>query len=531
MILRLYEKNMKSMRFFIAAVLLAPLFALHAADTARPATEKLNILFFIADDCEWDSAGIYGCPIRDITPNIDRLAFQGERFMNAYSTVAVCTPVRATMMTGLLPHHNGCEGFEPIRNDVTTLNERLHQAGYFISMFGKNGTYKPHAKYCIDDEWQSERGNRNPPKVYEYVKEVVTRAQRAGKPFFCQMNCADPHRPFFGSPEEKEAMEKYPDRYGTPSRIIRSDEVPMPPFLDDIPSVRTEVAQYFNCVKRLDDSVGAALKALDDCGMAGDTLVLYYGGDHGMSFPFSKSNAYLQSNHGGLVIRWPGVVASNSVVSEPMVSTLDFTPTLLDAAKLPPIPDLDGRSFLPLLLGGKQDHRDEVFCYYYRTAGEQLYNMRAIHTRTDTYIWNPWSDGAARYQAENMSGLSWKAMLAAGKTDPALKARCDYYLHRAPEEYFVSANDTGQRENLINDPSCQPRICWLQVELQKHLTETGDPLAAWFPKRRDPVAMAQLHKQLETEHTANSTVQAKQNKKSAKTPAPQGRATDPDESR
>jgi N-sulfoglucosamine sulfohydrolase len=64
--------------------------------------KPLNILFIVADDCEWDSAGIYGCPIRDITPNIDRLAAQGARFMNAYSTVAVCQPVRMTMMTGLL---------------------------------------------------------------------------------------------------------------------------------------------------------------------------------------------------------------------------------------------------------------------------------------------------------------------------------------------------------------------------------------------------------------------------------------------
>jgi len=491
--------------------------------------KPLNILFFVADDCEWDSAGIYGCPIRDITPNIDRLAAQGMRFMNAYSTVAVCQPVRMTMMTGLLAHHSGCEGFEPIHNGVTTLNECLHQAGYFIGMFGKNTHYEPHAKFCLDDEWQTERGNRNPAKVYEYVKEVVTRAKQAGKPFFCHMNCGDPHRPFFGSPEEKAAMKKNPVHYGTPSRIIQQNEVPVPPFLDDLPKVRTELAQYFNCVKRLDDSVGAALRALADCGADGDTLVVYYGGDHGMSFPFSKSNAYLQSNHGGLVIRWPDVVAANSVVAEPMVSTIDFTPTLLDAAKLPPIPHLDGRSFLPLLLGEKQDQRNDVFCYYYRTSGEGLFNMRAIHTRTDTYIWNPWSDGVAKYKAENMQGLSWKAMVAAGKTDEAMQTRCDYYLHREPEEYFVDATDVGQRKNRINDPACQARIRQLEDELQKHLTETGDPLAAWFPKRNDPAAMVQLRQELKTEQAKDIAAHGKLKKKGGQEAPSANSGTDPEE--
>ena len=69
-----------------------------AADPARP-----NILFFTADDLEWDSPGAFGCPILDITPNIDKLASQGMRFTQAYSTVAVCQPVRATMHTGMVP--------------------------------------------------------------------------------------------------------------------------------------------------------------------------------------------------------------------------------------------------------------------------------------------------------------------------------------------------------------------------------------------------------------------------------------------
>lgn len=469
------------------------------ADPAKVASAPpTNILFFLADDCNADSLGVFGCPIPDITPNIDKLAKEGMAFRQAFSTVAVCTPVRATMMTGLLPHRNGAEGFTPIRNDVATVNEKLNDAGYFIAMFGKNGAYQPRQKYHLALEWKSERGNRNPPKVGEFVSEAIAKARAEGKPFFCHINCADPHRPFFGSDEETRERAKYPDRYGTPSRIIGEKEVPLPPFLEEIPGVRTEVTQYFNCVKRLDDSVGAALKALAESGEADHTVVFVYAGDHGMAFPFAKSNAYLQSNKGGLVVRWPGVVRPGSVDDRHFVSTLDFTPTWLEAAGLPPIPGIDGKSFVPILKGGDQAGRDEAFCYYYRTGADNPYSMRSIHTARDSYIWNAWSDGDAKYRAENMAGMTWKSMLEAGKNDPKILQRCGYYLTRVPEEYFVH-DDAGQRKNLINEPSRRARIDELRALLGKHLVETGDPLAEAFAKRDDKGFMDAIRVKLKSE--------------------------------
>ena len=481
-----------------------PLLALAASAVigAGPAgaadAKPWNILFFLADDCNADSLGISGCPIADITPHIDKLAAEGIVFRNAFSTVAVCTPVRATMMTGLLPHRSGCEGFEPIRDDAVTVNERLHDAGYFISMFGKNGAYEPRTKYHLSLEWQSERGNRNPPKVAEFVRESAAKAKAESRPFFCQINCADPHRPLFGTKEETREREKYPERYGAPSRMIREEEVPLPAFLDEIPGVRTEVSQYFNCVKRMDDSVGAALQALRDSGEADRTIVCVYSGDHGMSFPFAKSNAYLQSNRGTLVVRWPGVVKPGSIDERHLVSTLDFTPTWLEAAGLPPIDGIDGRSLVSILKGGAQAGRDEVFCYYYRTGGEGAYPMRAIHTARDSYIWNVWSDGQTKYKAENMSGLTWRAMLEAAKSDPEIRRRCELYSLRMPEEYYVR-DDAGQRDNRIDDPACRPRIEELRARLQKHLTETQDPLAGAFAKRNDAGFMAGLRAQINAE--------------------------------
>lgn len=467
-------------------------------DVLAQPVQRPNILMIVADDADWNSFGAFGCSIADITPHIDRLADQGVRFMHAYSTVAVCTPVRATMHTGLLPHRSGCEGFEPIRSEVTTLNERLHDAGYFISMFGKNGAYKPREKYCVDLDWPAGRGNRNPARVHDFILESIREAREAGKPFFAHFNCADPHRPFYGSPEDDALILKHPDKHGVPSRIIEPHEVKVPAYLEDLPAIRKELAQYFTCIRRLDDAVGAAMQALEDAGEGDNTIVLFYGGDQGASFPFSKSNAYMHSNRGALVFRWPGV-AGGRVIKEQMVSTLDFTPTLLEAAGLDPINGMDGHSFVGLLKGKPQEGRDAVFCYYYRTAADRHFPMRVIRTTRDAYLWNVWSDGARSYQSEGMSGLTWKAMRASAKEQPSLEERCRYYLFRAPEEYYDTANDPGERHNLMDDPVHQARIKSLQDRLQAHLDQTGDPLAEAFTRRRDPAFMRAAMAKLEAE--------------------------------
>ena len=92
----------------------------------------LNILLFSSDDMNFDSSGVYGGPVKDLTPNIDRLAAQGIRFEHAYTTVAVCQPARQSMLCGRYPHRNGSFGFFPLRADVVTLNMRLHEAGYAV---------------------------------------------------------------------------------------------------------------------------------------------------------------------------------------------------------------------------------------------------------------------------------------------------------------------------------------------------------------------------------------------------------------
>jgi arylsulfatase A-like enzyme len=140
------------------------------------------------------------------------------------------------------------------------------------------------------------------------------------------------------------------------------------------------------------------------------------------------------------------------------VSTLDFAPTLLEAAGLPPIPGIDGRSFLPAVQGETMTGWDRVFTFYNAAFGNRWLPMRCVRTKERSYIWNAWSDGQRPYQTENMAGLTWKAMLAAAATNAAIKDRTDFYLHRVPEELYDLTNDRCERTNLIGDPSRQAEI-------------------------------------------------------------------------
>jgi hypothetical protein len=95
-----------------------------------------------------------------------------------------------------------------------------------------------------------------------------------------------------------------------------------------------------------------------------------------------------------------------------------------------------------------------------------------------------------------MAGLTWKAMLAAAATDPALKARTDFYLHRVPEEFYDLAKDRAERNNLIADPSRQPEIDAMRGELLALMRRTGDPFAEAFAARDDKTLVPALIREL-----------------------------------
>jgi N-sulfoglucosamine sulfohydrolase len=187
------------MRSCFALLVLSCSSVLCGADAQRP-----NVLLITVDDMHWNSVGAFGCPLKGITPNIDRLATQGMRLQRGHVSVAICMPTRAVWMTGRYPHRSGALGFNEINPGVPTLVEALHAAGFLTGLMAKEPHVVPsrHAAFDVLVPAKDLGSGRNPQLYAERSKEFFERAKASGKPFFLMANTQDPHRPFAGSDQE-----------------------------------------------------------------------------------------------------------------------------------------------------------------------------------------------------------------------------------------------------------------------------------------------------------------------------------------
>lgn len=469
-------------RFVLAGLVLLLGLALGGGSPSAFAqgAERLNILLITADDMNYDTPGVTGNRTADITPNLDRLAREGMRFVHSHVTVAVCQPSRECLMTGRYPHRNGAVGFYPVNKEVPTLQESLKAAGYHLGILGKIEHLKPAEKF----PWDYQRGQaqlgtgRDPALYFRSTQEFLSEATKSSKPFFLMANSHDPHRPFVGSQQER-AKKDYP----LPSRIYKPDEIAVPGFLPDLPNVRQEMAQYYSSAHRCDQTVGEVLRALAESGLEQKTLVMFLS-DNGISMPFAKSNCYLTSTRTPWLVRWPNQVKPGVVDQENFISGIDYMPTILEATGLKAPDGMDGRSFLPLLRGQKQPGRDRVFTCYNETSGRRAYPMRCLQTRALGYIYNAWSDGKTTYRAEPMNGLAYRAMEEA-KDQKAVAQRIEVLLHRTPEELYDLERDPSALHNLIGDPKYQEQVKQMRRELLAWMEKTQDPLREGYRKKAE----------------------------------------------
>ena len=444
-------------------------------------TEKKlpNVLILTVDDMAYNSVGVYGCKIPGITPNIDQLASEGIRFTNAFTNTAVCQPCRQTLLTGRYPHNNGAEGFEPISLDVPTLSEQLKKAGFINGILGKETHHQPVEKFSWDyipfmtekDSVWRNGSARNPGLFKTYAANFFTMAKAQGKPFLLIANSEDPHRPFVGSSEDTTTFR---NRLPPVTRQFSPGNIDVPGYLPDIADVRKETAQYYGSVYRADQSIGAVLDALNNSGMAENTIVIFLS-DHGAAFPFSKSQCYLNSNKVPLIVKWPHRIKAGVIDSKHFVSGIDLMPTVLEALGLPSVEDVDGRSFLPLLFGKKQDERNEVYTTYYQIFAKVRYPMRCLQDQKFGYIYNFWSDGELSMSGDATVGLTWKAMVRAAGSDAEIARRVALYRHRVPEEFYDIQNDPDALHNLVNDPAYAEEIERFRARMLTVMKSCKDP--------------------------------------------------------
>jgi N-sulfoglucosamine sulfohydrolase len=251
----------------------------------------------------------------------------------------------------------------------------------------------------------------------------------------------------------------------------------VPTFLEDIPDVRKEVAQYWTSVRRLDQSFGGIMAALKAAGQEQNTVIVFMS-DHGMSFPYSKATLYRNGTWSPLVLRFPG--SKPFVNKSDFISSVDIMPSVLELLGVPAPAGMDGRSFVSILKGGTQSGRDHVFTHVNTVSSGKAFPGRCVRTATHAYIWNEWPDGTIRYRVEAMGGLSWNAMAKAGETDARIKQRTDFFLLRTAEEFYDEKKDPDERVNLISDAKAKPEMARLKKLLLEQMERTNDPLLEKF---------------------------------------------------
>ncbi|TVQ18434.1 MAG: DUF4976 domain-containing protein [Spirochaetaceae bacterium] len=380
-------------------------------------SERPNILFIMSDDHAANAISAYGSRLASVfrTPHIDRLAEEGMLLYNCHCTNAICTPSRATILTGQHSHVNGVRTLEdPLPADARTFVEDFRAAGYATALFGKwhlhahprgfdefsilpgQGLY--HDPFFIDpdDDWPADSlyptGTRHTGHVTDLVaqKTIAWLKQRdRSKPFLLFCHHKAPHDDFeyaeryehiFDGIEIPEPDSLWEDKshrsdgsriYGTSvsDRNVRRNAIRWMSRADyptgtlDVTGLsadeRTRAAyqkylkDYLRCVRGIDDSVGSLLDYLDSDGIASNTIVVYTS-DQGM---FLGEHDYIDKRWiFEESLRMPLLVRYPREIAaggrcDTLVSNLDFARTLLDYADVPAADSFDGRSFRPILSG------------------------------------------------------------------------------------------------------------------------------------------------------------------------------------
>jgi N-sulfoglucosamine sulfohydrolase len=445
-------------------------------NTQQPASPLPNILLIVSEDNNQD-LGCYGVPYVK-TPVLDSLAKRGVRFENSFVTYSVCSPSRGTLFTGLFPHQNGQIGLAThkyhLYPGVTTLPVYLKPAGYRVGCIGKIHV-APDAAF----DWDF-----RPPKGSPLLGENFARKdflkytimadsffRQSAKPFFLMINYPDAHAPWMHQVA------------GMPKNPINGDDIKAP--LNYIGAnskhLRGYVADYYNCMSRLDDMIGQLFEKLKAQGKDKNTVIIYMA-DHGAEFSRGKFSNYDSGLKVPLIVYWPGLTKAGSVRKE-LVSSIDILPTIMAAARRS-IPDsLPGKSLVPLLKGTEvKTWRQYVYAETEGSFPHAYYPRSSVRDERYKLIHN------LLYQRENPEfqlyaghgiegfegGTEEKEIAASGKV-----IQRAYATWRNPPEYELYDIKTDPNE--FNDLSKDAKHAATLKRLK-------GALADWQRKTRDPLA-------------------------------------------
>jgi len=389
-------------------------------DGAKPR----NVVFILSDDHRYDAMGFMGHPFAK-TPHMDAMAKNGAHLKNAFVTTSLCSPSRASILTGLYTfRHKVVDNQRPVPEGTIFFPQYLQKAGYktgfigkwhmghandnprpgfdyWFSFKGQGKYYSPGPKYTIN-----ENGKRVPQEGYittlltEKAVEFLKDQKDSEKPFFLYLSHKAVHGPFTPEPKYEDTLKDLPFKLPVSSEKLKTNKKNRPRWLldqrnswhgMDFPlhtgnTVEELYKSYCEALRSVDDSIGAVMDQLKKMGIHDDTLVIYMGdngymfGEHGL---IDKRVAYETSSRVPMLMQCPSIIKGGTVVDE-VVANIDIAPTVMETMALKKPPHMDGQSFMPLAQGKTIPWRDYFLYVYY---WEQNYPQTPTHfsIRGDQY--------------------------------------------------------------------------------------------------------------------------------------------------
>lgn len=442
---------------FPSMLWLLALLTCFAASETRPA-QRPNILLILADQWRAQAFGHAGDPNVQ-TPHIDRLAQQGIRFVNAVSTVPVCCPARASLLTGQrVLTHGVFLNDVPLKPESVSLAKVLSAAGYDTGYIGKwhlNGNgrsaFIPRDRRQGFDYWKALECTHDYNRSFYYAdgpqklewegydafaqtrdaQQYLRDHSKKGKPFFLFLAWGPPHDPYQTAPL------KYRDLYA-PEKLKLNSNIPA----ESEQKARAALAGYYAHCTALDQCVGDLLQTLRQTGLEENTLVIFTS-DHGDLLGahggFNKQQPYDESIRVPLIFSWPKALGSQGCLLQPVISLEDLMPTLLGLCHVSIPKTVEGSDYSSYISGGKAPSESGAllaciapFGQWERRQGGREY--RGIRTERYTYV-------------EDLKG---------------------------PWLLFDNQLDSAQLTNLVNMPTHSSLQRSLETRLRRLLKNSGD---------------------------------------------------------
>ncbi|MDP3073232.1 MAG: sulfatase [Opitutaceae bacterium] len=456
--------SLHPLRFFGCILLACASLETRAVDERKP-----NIVLFVADDLSTRDTGVYGAS-RVRTPQLDALARESLRFERAFAASPTCVPSRAALYTGLMPFRNGAHpNHSQCREGVQSLAHYFAAAGYQVVQAGKRH-FAPQSVF----PWDRIADSEVPEPGFEAQPGLRTDLDVAAVDRWLARRTDS--RPLFLIVADHSPHVVWPER-----ATFDPAEADVPPNHIDTPDTRRARARYYTDIEKMDRNLAALVASLRARGLWDNTAFLFTS-DQGAQWAFAKWTLYDPGISVPLLVRWPGKTRPGTH-TDALVSLVDIVPTLLEGVGAPVPADLDGKSFLGVVLGRTARHRDAVFTTH--TGDRQWNRSPARSIRTERYklivnlapqeVYTTHMDLAKDHDGGREYWPSWEE---AAKTDPLAARILDRYRHHPPEELYDVQLDPFEQLNLASDSRYTGILADLRARLAAWREEQGDRIAS-----------------------------------------------------